>query len=77
MATVTKDELTRMAQLVRVFTASCEIRFPTQHEINFRLAVMKELGVAFHLKEMKHMEIMGPAPAADAGKPVAKGGRLF
>ena len=63
-----------MAQLVRVFQASCEIRFPTPHEINFRLAVMKELGVAFGLKEMRHVEITGPA-AGEGPKP--KGGKPF
>jgi hypothetical protein len=64
----TKEELTRMAQLVRVFQASCEIRFPTPHEINFRLAVMKELGVSFNLKEMRHIEIVGPAEPVKGGK---------
>ena len=55
-----KEELTERAQLVRMYEASCAIHFPTPQDLNFRLAVMKKLGLEFNLKEMRAVEITGP-----------------
>jgi hypothetical protein len=62
----TKEELQARAQLVRIHEANCRIEFPTPDEANFRLAVMKQLGRGFALKEMRATSITGPvtAPAA-------------
>lgn len=77
MAT-TKEELQERAQLVRVHEANCKIDYPTKDEANFRLAIMKQLGTAFGLREMRNVEITGPntadvkrpstTPAAPAGR---------
>lgn len=58
MAT-TKEQQIERAALVRVLEASCKIDYPTEHERNFRLAVMKKLGVAFGLREMRTVAIAG------------------
>jgi len=67
----TKEELTERAQLVRMYEASCHIQFTTPNDLNFRLAVMKKLGLEFGLREMRKVEMTGPAPAASAPKPAA------
>lgn len=54
------EENVRRAQLVRTYEASCKIEFPTPDESNFRLAVMKALGVSFNLREVRDKEIAGP-----------------
>lgn len=57
----TKEELTERAQLVRIHEANCAIDYPTPDEIKFRLAVMKKLGLALDLKEVRSVSIEGPA----------------
>lgn len=64
MPTITKEELQERAQLVRTLEASCRIEFPSADEANFRLAVMKKLGLLYGLKEMRNMTITGPVTQA-------------
>lgn len=66
-----KEELQERAQLVRIFEASCDIEHPTDHELNFRLAVMKKIGSSFKLAEVKPLQITGPFKG-NAVKPAAK-----
>jgi hypothetical protein len=56
----TKEELQLRAQLVRVHEANCKIEFPTAEEANFRIAIMKQLGRGFGLKEIRTAAITGP-----------------
>lgn len=64
----TKEELQERAQLVRVHEANCHIEHPTPEELNFRLAIMKQLGAAYNLRELRSKEISGPGrPPAPAG----------
>lgn len=56
----TKEELQERAQLVRIHEANCGIEHPTPDEQNFRLAIMKQLGVCYKLREMKLYEVTGP-----------------
>lgn len=74
---VTKEELQERAQLVRIHEANCQLEHPTKDELNFRLAIMKQLGLAYGLRELRNKEIAGPAtndsrrptaPAAPAGR---------
>lgn len=58
--TMTKEDLQERAQLVRIHEANCKIEFPTAEEANFRLAMMKKLGVLYGLKEMRNMTVTGP-----------------
>lgn len=58
--TTTKEELQERAQLVRTHEANCKIEHPSVDEANFRLAVMKKLGVLYGLKEMRTLTITGP-----------------
>lgn len=58
--TPTKEELQKLAQLVRVHEANCKLEHPTPQELSFRLAIMKQLGVGFNLSEMRKLEIVGP-----------------
>ena len=60
MSTFTKEELQLRAQLVRLHEANCQIDFPTPEEANFRIAVMKQLGREFGLKEVRSVAISGP-----------------
>jgi hypothetical protein len=53
----TKEELMERAQLVRCFEASCKIEHPTEQERNFRLSLMKRLGVAYGLREVRDLTI--------------------
>jgi hypothetical protein len=62
MAT-TKEELQERAQLVRVHEANCKIEYPTKDEANFRLAIMKKIGGAFSLRELRDKVIEGPVTA--------------
>jgi len=57
---ITKEELQERAQLVRQLEAVCRIEHPTDQEINFRLSIMKRLGMAFGLREMRKLKIDGP-----------------
>lgn len=70
MPAPTKEELQERAQLVRIHEANCKIDYPSKDELNFRLAVMKSLGTALGLKEMRNREIAGPA-TTDAARPPA------
>jgi len=56
----TKEQLQAQAQLVRIHEANCHIQFPTPDEANFRLAIMKQLGREFGLRELRAMTILGP-----------------
>lgn len=56
----TKEQMTKRAQLVRVFEAACEIDHPSDDERNFRIACMKALGSEFGLREMRNVTIAGP-----------------
>jgi len=58
--TTTKEELSERAQLVRIHEANCKIEYPSPDEANFRLAVMKKIGLAFGLKELRGTLITGP-----------------
>lgn len=70
MSTATKEELTERAQLVRIHEANCKIEYPTPDEINFRLAIMKKLGVGLGLKELRDVKIDGPAaPGTTPARP--------
>ena len=55
-----KETASERAQLTRLFEASCKIEYPTKDELNFRLALMKRLGVAFRMPEVKALSITGP-----------------
>jgi hypothetical protein len=57
---LTKEQLQERAQLVRIHEANCQIEFPTPEEANFRLAIMKQLGREFNLKELRGASITGP-----------------
>lgn len=72
---VTKEELQERAQLVRIHEANCHIEHPTVEEQNFRLAVMKSLGLAFGFREVRPLSITGPARPAPAPTPMAAGKR--
>lgn len=56
----TKEELQERAQLVRIHEANCKIDYPTPEEANFRIAIMKQLGREFGLKEIRVAAITGP-----------------
>ena len=58
---MTKEQLQERAQLVRIHEANCSIEYPTRDEANFRLAVMKKIGLQFTLKEVRSATIDGPA----------------
>ncbi len=61
---ITKEELQERAQLVRIHEANCKIDYPTIDEANYRLAIMKKLGLLFGLKEMRNLTITGPVTQA-------------
>ncbi len=56
----TKEQLQERAQLVRVHEANCKIEYPTRDEANFRIAIMKKLGLEFSLREVRPAAIDGP-----------------
>ncbi len=56
----TKEELQERAQLVRIHEANCKLEYPTRDEANFRLAIMKKLGLQFALKEVRTATVDGP-----------------
>jgi hypothetical protein len=58
---MTKEQLQERAQLVRIHEANCQIEYPSPDESNFRLAIMKKLGLEFRLKELRPATITGPA----------------
>lgn len=55
-----KEELQERAQLVRIHEANCKIEFPTPEEANFRIAIMKQIGTAYGLRELRDKQITGP-----------------
>ena len=57
---MTKEILQARSQLMRVHEANCKIEFPTSDEVNFRIAIMKQLGRDFALKEVRTAAITGP-----------------
>jgi hypothetical protein len=62
----TKEQLQERAQLVRIHEANCHIEYPTAEEANFRLAIMKQLGREYSLKELRNAAITGPVTATAA-----------
>jgi len=72
---LTKEQIQHRAHLVRVHEANCEIQFPNPDEANFRIAVMKQLGREFRLKELREAAIQGPVTKTEAGQP--KRGRVW
>jgi len=56
----TKEQCQQRAHLVRIHEANCEIEYPTPEEANFRVAIMKQLGREFGLKEVRTTAITGP-----------------
>lgn len=63
---MTKEQLQERAQLVRIHEANCQIDYPTPIEANFRLAIMKQLGREFGLKEVRTAAITGPITGTPA-----------
>jgi len=63
---LTKEQLQERAQLVRIHEANCHIEYPSRDEANFRLAIMKKLGLEFALKEVRAAAIAGPVTATPA-----------
>lgn len=59
---LTKEELQERAQLVRIHEANCQIEHPTPLELQFRMAIMKKLGLEYDLREVRS----APMPATAA-----------
>jgi len=57
---ITKEQLQERAQLVRIHEANCKIDYPSIEEANFRVAIMKQLGLAIGLREVRTAQITGP-----------------
>ena len=68
----TKEELQERAQLVRIHEANCKIEYPSKDEANFRLAIMKRIGLQFSLKELRLAQVDGPILATPF-RPAAQG----
>ncbi|HEY5909469.1 MAG TPA: hypothetical protein VJA21_02575 [Verrucomicrobiae bacterium] len=68
-----KEELQERAQLVRVHEANCKIEYPTPEEANFRVAIMKQLGREFGLREIRIAAITGPV-LTTAPRPIKREG---
>jgi len=71
----TKEELQERAQLVRTHEANCRLEYPSRDEANFRLAIMKKLGMSFGLREVRPMEITGPITQVPERPPAPSGRR--
>lgn len=67
--TMTKETLQARAQLVRIHEANCQIEFPTPDEANFRIAIMKQLGREFGLKELRCATLAGPVVSTPTRPP--------
>ena len=63
---MSKEALQERAQLVRIHEANCHIEFPTPEEANFRIAIMKQLGREFRLKELRATSVTGPVVSTPA-----------
>ncbi len=70
---ITKEELQERAQLVRIHEANCHIDYPTRDEANFRLAIMKRLGLEYRLREVRTAAIDGPVTQTMARPPRREG----
>jgi hypothetical protein len=46
--------------LVRIHEANCQLDYPTADEENFRIAIMKKLGLELNLAEVRGVAISGP-----------------
>ena len=57
----TKEELQERALAVRALEAACKIEHPNADESAFRVAVMKRVGTALGLREMRGVSIAPPA----------------
>jgi hypothetical protein len=68
-ASSNKEALQARAQLVRIHEANCQIEFPTPDEANFRIAIMKQLGREYGLKELRAATLTGPVSTAPARSP--------
>jgi len=55
----TKEQLQERAQLVRIHEANCQLEYPTRDEANFRVAIMKKLGLEFSLRELRATQVAG------------------
>ncbi len=75
MPALTKEQLQERAQLVRIHEANCQLEYPTPEEANFRLAIMKQLGREFGLKELRAATISGPVVSTPARPPRREPGR--
>lgn len=75
MPIITKEELTARAQLVRIHEANCQIEHPTIEEANFRIAIMKKLGLEYGLRELRPAKIDGPIQGAGSAGRAASGGQ--
>ena len=53
----TKEELQTRAQQVRTLEGVCKIEHPNDEERAFRVALMKALGKAWNLREVKALTI--------------------
>lgn len=60
MPILTKEELQERAQLIRIHEANCQLDHPSIDEANFRIAIMKQIGSAFGLRELRDKTIAGP-----------------
>ncbi len=58
---LTKEQLQERAQLIRIHEANCQIEYPSCDEANFRLAIMKKIGLEFALKEVRAAKVEGAA----------------
>lgn len=75
MPIVTKEELQERAQLIRIHEANCAIDHPSLDEANFRVAIMKQIGTRFGLRELRDKVITGPVTQTPAAvRPAAKRG---
>jgi hypothetical protein len=70
-----KEELQERAQLVRIHEANCKIEYPTPDELNFRLAIMKKLGAGLSLKELRSVQVTGPATSTNTPARPRVGGK--
>ncbi|MGA2751638.1 MAG: hypothetical protein ABSG59_22970 [Verrucomicrobiota bacterium] len=68
----TKEELQERAQLIRIHEANCHIEYPTPDEANFRIAVMKKIGLTFGLRELRAAAISGPVTTTQQRPPKAR-----
>src|SRR6266705_2726395 len=71
----TKEDLQERAQLVRIHEANCKIEYPTRDEANFRLAIMKRIGLQFALKEVRSASIDGPPLNQSSPPPIRRAAR--